>query len=190
MATKDKAKMEEIDKEQLWQSVLGELEVSISPANFKTWFSNTFISRIEDDGKTIVVGVKNVFTQNWLSQKYHRAILESLQNMTNGKVERVAYTIETKPSFQERALESVGVSGLSEKSGEEKKVIFAKAEIENSKHSKERDRCVFRKGKIMYRNFGNVTLVICSFLTLPRGHPSPQEMYQRGSYHFEQAFFL
>jgi len=120
MPTKSKTN-NNIDKEQLWQSVLGELEVSISPANFKTWFSNTFISRIEDGGKTVIVGVPNVFTQNWLSQKYHRTILESLQNITDGKVEKVAYTIEAKPSLRERELNSLNVTKLVSKKEETKR---------------------------------------------------------------------
>ena len=79
-------KIEEINKEELWQSVLGELEVSISPANFKTWFSNTFILRFENNGETVVIGVPNVFTEQWLSQKYHKAILDAFQNITDNKI--------------------------------------------------------------------------------------------------------
>ncbi len=93
MAKQDKK--ENLDKYELWQSVLGELELLISPANFKTWFSNTFISRIEDDGRTAVIAVPNIFTQNWLSQKYHKDILRALANITDNKIERVVYTIES-----------------------------------------------------------------------------------------------
>ena len=35
--------------EQLWQAVLGELELSISKANFTTWFKNTGIDSKEED---------------------------------------------------------------------------------------------------------------------------------------------
>ena len=36
-------------KEQLWQAVLGELELSLSKANFTTWFNNTFVSEYENE---------------------------------------------------------------------------------------------------------------------------------------------
>src|SRR3989339_284892 len=37
-----------MNNEQLWQAVLGEIELSLSRANFTTWFKNTFISSFED----------------------------------------------------------------------------------------------------------------------------------------------
>ena len=48
--------------EQLWQATLGELELSLSRANFTTWFKNTFISEVND--KRIVVAVPNAFTKS------------------------------------------------------------------------------------------------------------------------------
>ncbi len=56
-----------IDKNQLWQSALGELELSISKANFTTWFKNTFIIAV--DGDSAVIGVPNAFTKAWLEKK-------------------------------------------------------------------------------------------------------------------------
>ena len=38
--------------EQVWQAVLGEIEVSLSRANFITWFKDTFISSFEN-GKVV-----------------------------------------------------------------------------------------------------------------------------------------
>ncbi len=100
-------KIEEINKEELWQSVLGELEVSISPANFKTWFSNTFILRFENNGETVVIGVPNVFTEQWLSQKYHKAILDAFQNITDNKIKEIVYTIKAALPPQERFLDNL-----------------------------------------------------------------------------------
>ena len=70
--------------EQLWQAVLGELELAISKANFNTWFKNTFISSYEND--KVIIGVPNGFTKTWLENKYHDNILKSLQRITNNKV--------------------------------------------------------------------------------------------------------
>jgi len=48
--------------EQIWQAVLGELELLISKANFTTWFKNTFVLSMNNN--TVVVGVPNAFTQS------------------------------------------------------------------------------------------------------------------------------
>lgn len=78
--------------EQLWQAVLGELELSISKANFTTWFKNTSISRREN--QKIIIAVPNAFTQTWLEKKYHPAIIKALKNLTNNEVHEVFYKIE------------------------------------------------------------------------------------------------
>ncbi|PIT90642.1 MAG: chromosomal replication initiator protein DnaA, partial [Candidatus Komeilibacteria bacterium CG10_big_fil_rev_8_21_14_0_10_41_13] len=49
-----------MNTEQLWQAVLGELELLISKANFTTWFKNTFIASRE--GETVIIATPNAFT--------------------------------------------------------------------------------------------------------------------------------
>jgi len=94
--------------EQLWQAVLAELELTLSKANFTTWFKNTFISSQED--KKVIVGVPNTFTKTWLENKYHKEILKALNNVTDAKITEAVYRVEairqadekpvTKPSGQ------------------------------------------------------------------------------------------
>lgn len=79
---------------ELWQAVLGELELTLSKANFTTWFKNTFISEV--NGNAIVIGVPNMFTRAWLEKKYTRDILKSLQELTNGSIKQLTYRVETK----------------------------------------------------------------------------------------------
>ncbi len=63
--------------EELWQTVLGEIELSLSKASFTTWFKNTAIQEI-DDNKVIIV-VPNIFAKEWLEKKYKKLILDSIQ---------------------------------------------------------------------------------------------------------------
>lgn len=88
--------------EQVWQAVLGEIEVSLSRANFITWFKDTFISSFEN-GK-VVVCVPNAFVKKWLEEKYHKNTLSALENVTKQKIEEIIYKIELKkgnnPPFQ------------------------------------------------------------------------------------------
>lgn len=82
-----------MDNQQLWQAVLGELELSLSKANFTTWFKDTFISSYEN--KRVTIGVPNSFTKTWLENKYHKEILKALQNATNQQVSEVIYKVES-----------------------------------------------------------------------------------------------
>src|SRR3989344_2694326 len=83
--------------EELWQTVLSEIELSISKANFITWFRNTSI--IGNDSSTITVSVPNAFTKEWLENKYHKYILHALRT-NNPSLRNVAYTISTVPIKQ------------------------------------------------------------------------------------------
>ena len=83
-----------MNPKQLWQAVLGELEVILSKANFTTWFKNTFISSISEDSREVIIGVPNGFTQAWLEKKYHKTILNVLQNISDNKIKKVNYVVE------------------------------------------------------------------------------------------------
>ncbi|HRY82534.1 MAG TPA: chromosomal replication initiator protein DnaA [Candidatus Moranbacteria bacterium] len=65
--------------EELWQTALGEIELSISKANFITWFKNTAVLSIKDGH--VVVGVPNGFAKEWLENKYDLYILRALKNI-------------------------------------------------------------------------------------------------------------
>jgi chromosomal replication initiator protein len=79
-------------KEQLWQAVLGELELSLSKANFTTWFNNTFISELDDN--KVVIAVPNTFTKTWFENKYHDTITQALQNVTENQIRDITYKVE------------------------------------------------------------------------------------------------
>ncbi len=80
--------------EQVWQAVLGEIEISLSRANFITWFKDTFISSFENG--RIVICVPNAFVKKWLEEKYHKNILNALENVVKQKIEEIIYKIELK----------------------------------------------------------------------------------------------
>lgn len=62
---------------ELWRSVLGNIELSISKANFSTWFKDTTILSIENNH--VIVGVPNGFAKEWLENKYQTYILQALR---------------------------------------------------------------------------------------------------------------
>lgn len=82
---------------ELWQAVLGELELKLSKANFTTWFRQTFITNFQEG--EVVVGVPNTFTKAWLEKKYHKEITNLLQNFSGARLRNIIYRVETKPGL-------------------------------------------------------------------------------------------
>ena len=58
-----------MNNEELWQAALGELELSLSKANFNTWFKNTCISSQEEGN--VIINVPSRFIKSWLENKYN-----------------------------------------------------------------------------------------------------------------------
>jgi len=67
-----------MDIKDLWQIVLGEVELNTSKANFITWFKNTKIYSKKDG--LVVIGTPNGFTKEWLENKYNKLIFKILRN--------------------------------------------------------------------------------------------------------------
>ncbi len=84
---------------QLWQAVLGELELTLSKASFTTWLKNTFI--IENEDGRIVIGVPNTFSQAWLKQKYHQKIYNLIQSKTKDRIKEIHYKVQSVKNYQE-----------------------------------------------------------------------------------------
>ncbi len=65
--------------DDLWEKSLTTIELSISKANFSTWFKNTCI--ISYINNHIVIGVPNGFAKEWLENKYQSYILKALREV-------------------------------------------------------------------------------------------------------------
>ena len=79
-----------MDTKKLWENCLAEIELSISKANFTTWFKNTVI--IKEEGGTLYLGVPNEFVKDWLYNKFNKLILKTLIN-NNDTIRSVEYVI-------------------------------------------------------------------------------------------------
>jgi len=80
-----------LNTQKIWQEVLAELELLIPKANFKTWFQNTSLSKIEGD--TAVISVPNAFTKSWLEKKYDKNILKALELATDNEIKKIRYEV-------------------------------------------------------------------------------------------------
>lgn len=69
-----------VDVKKLWDDALVNIELSITAANFKTWFKDTHITSLEDG--TVTIGVPSVFVKDWLADKFHSTILKTLRELS------------------------------------------------------------------------------------------------------------
>jgi chromosomal replication initiator protein len=70
-----------MDYNQFWNNALSEIEVTVSQANFNTWFKDTHI--VKEDSGLVCIGVPSAFAQEWLKTKFHNLILQSLRNVSD-----------------------------------------------------------------------------------------------------------
>ena len=84
-----------MELDELWKAALGEIELQVSRANFRTWLQNTSIT--DKKGGIVTVAVPNSFTKEWLENKYHKFILRSLRNLES-EVKDVIYQIKPNSS--------------------------------------------------------------------------------------------
>ncbi len=79
-------------KNTIWQTVLGEIELTVSRASFVTWFKNTQL--IEHDNGHVVISVPNIFAKQQLEVKFSSQISDVLTK--NGiAVKHISYTIQS-----------------------------------------------------------------------------------------------
>ncbi len=88
--------MSTMDCNELWEKVLGEVELQISRPNFITWFKNSSILERKDG--TITVGLPNNFAREWVENKYHTVIFGTLRTIDSG-IRKVEYIL-TKDSIK------------------------------------------------------------------------------------------
>ena len=88
-----------MELQELWQSVLGELELQISKPNFQTWLKNSFLS--DKKNETVCLSLESAFAKEWVSNKYHKIILKIIRNF-DPEIKDIIYQIQpseekTKP---------------------------------------------------------------------------------------------
>jgi len=77
-------------EQELWQATLAQIQLSISPANFATWFKNTKLIKKKEN--KAIVSVPNSFTKEWLETKYGNVILKILRSLDES-IKEVEYKV-------------------------------------------------------------------------------------------------
>jgi len=76
----------------LWQSVLGEVELSVSHGNFETWFKHTELLSYDDD--IVVIGVANIFAKRQFEVKFNEQI-QSILKKNGVQAQLIRYEVKT-----------------------------------------------------------------------------------------------
>lgn len=97
------------DRQNLWKIVLAEAELTLSRANFITWFKDTQLKSVEEG--LAEVAVPNSFIKEWLENKYDKFILRILRNNYN-QIKEVKYALEPRPIIQRPAEEKALAESL------------------------------------------------------------------------------
>ena len=82
--------MGELNYNELWQIVLGEIELMVSKATYATWFKNTGIHDFKDG--VVYIGVPNSIVKEWLEKKFYKNILKILRSYSDN-IRNTEYTI-------------------------------------------------------------------------------------------------
>lgn len=87
--------------ENIWAIVLGEIELTVSRANFVTWFKNTSI--IQQSDELLIIGVPNIFIKQQLEKKFNSLILNILKknNYYPAKIEYKVVASNKKGNSEE-----------------------------------------------------------------------------------------
>jgi chromosomal replication initiator protein len=74
-----------MDAKQVWRAALGELQVSLSPANYETWLRDTVL--IDVDDTRFRIAVPNGFAKDWLENRYRSLISQTLARIVGYSVQ-------------------------------------------------------------------------------------------------------
>lgn len=87
-----------MEPKELWQAVLGEIELRISRPNFLTWLKQSQLINKDVKEGTALVGLPNNFAKEWVKNRYHKLILGSLRNF-DSSIKNINYVVvsETVP---------------------------------------------------------------------------------------------
>ena len=87
-----------MDAKQVWRAALGELQVSLSPANFETWLRDPVL--VDDDEQRFRIAVPNGFAKDWLESRYRSLISQTLARIVGYSVQ-VEFVIGPTPDAPE-----------------------------------------------------------------------------------------
>lgn len=82
-----------LDLNQIWQAVLGEIEIQLSRANFATWLKNSRLVDKKED--TFFIALPNNFAKEWVKNKYQKNLLGIIRNYDNS-IKKLEFLVDSQ----------------------------------------------------------------------------------------------
>ncbi len=92
-----------IDTNILWHDILESIKVSVSPANFITWFAQTYLSDLKKEKDRFVaeVGCTSVFVKTTIETRYFGLIQDSLSKSLDSPCD-VLFIVKENPALRKK----------------------------------------------------------------------------------------
>ncbi len=84
-----------INNEKIWRTILAQVQLSVSPAIFATWFKSTSIISMENGEAKIAV--PNCLAKEWLEQKYRKQMIVFLREF-DASIREVFFKVQQPPT--------------------------------------------------------------------------------------------
>jgi chromosomal replication initiator protein len=122
-----------MDNNQVWKDSLEIIKVSVSPAIFSTWFSQSHLSALEEAGeRTIVeIGCPTSFAKNTIESRYFGLVQDSLSKVL-GKNCDLTFVVKANPNKQKSTEETAAPLFSVEKEGKGLLEVLQRARIRPS----------------------------------------------------------
>ncbi len=122
-----------MDNGQVWKDSLEIIKVSVSPAIFSTWFSQSHLSSIEAVGERVVaeVGCPTSFAKNTIESRYFGLVQDSLSKVV-GKNCDLTFIVKTNPNKQKLPEETAAPLFSVEKEGNDLLEVLQRARLRPS----------------------------------------------------------
>lgn len=86
--------MPNVDKSSLWESVLTELQLGLSSANYQTWFKGKTAVLSQKD-KIIEIGCSSPYNKVWLEDRYQSKLKEIIDRIT-GEHNTITFSVSSQ----------------------------------------------------------------------------------------------
>jgi chromosomal replication initiator protein len=95
--------------QEIWETALGELQVQVSKANFRTWFSKT--SGLSYQDNQFVIGVPNTFAAEYLEKNQRSLIEKALFGLASPNVQ-IVFQVNGKSQNHNSAVSQAALPAL------------------------------------------------------------------------------
>jgi chromosomal replication initiator protein len=132
-----------IVQDDVWQAVLGELEISVTRPAYVTYFKNTTLLKAE--GGQVIIGVNNVFVKETIEKKFNDLVLATLKKQGIA-VDEVSYKMMSSKTQRQNIQDESEETGNEElNTGNNTSTITRSSSQNNSGRPTLNDRYTFDK---------------------------------------------